>query len=674
MEGLRGVRAIKRKSTFFEELISKPGWLLYDIDSPFKGTAANSEFIRDFIERYDKVHLTESENFYTLHVPTNVFFQLPKKDALKVPNDELLKFTKARLNGITIPPALNSREIITRFGTYEDTVRVVMKAIRTRYVHLIPYAKTLKRDTVEATCKAIYRDVKVKIPYARDRKGIEEVKDPLRTISDGEKGIGSDCEDMTILIGCYLYALQIPFIIRLIGIENYEEPDHIYPVATDNENRDTYAIDCIPEVPAFDFEFNYLIKFKKDYPMEIHYLNGVGAGDEKTSLLSLMRNNYLNQATLLSYGYDNSAQAEPEVKQAARAALQRLLARFEQRGGDKLQLIRAIDEGRKTAFDAGALQGATGIVHLMEVGDTAELSGIKDFLRGDKRIKAGLHKVNRVAFAVFRTPLLQLLKLNFRGFARRWSKAGGDLARRLKNLWYNIGGDEGKLSQAINEGRSKKPIFGENKKKKTVQGGEDLGAVALASVIAAAGTILTVIAPLLKQVHAPEPEAAMEEPAGESAAEATSAPQETVKQTGATARTGTSTSPDTGEESTNNYSNARATNETAKDMSQETTTTENTSTTTEEKGFKAWYTKNKKWFLPTVIIVVVLIVMFIGYRMYKKKKTMGGVRRRRSPRSMAGVSVAGASRPRARTRALPMRQYYALPAAPKPRKRRKRAA
>lgn len=670
MSGMRGVRAIKRKSTFFEEIVSKPGWLLYDIDSPFKGTAVNSQFIRDFIERYDKVHLTESEDFFTIHVPTNVFFQLPKQRTPKLTPDELLKFTKARLNGVTlIPPALKQRIVLYRHGKTEDTIRAVQNEIRNNYLQVMELAKTLKRDTVEATCRAVFRYVRITIPYKEDRPGYEEIKSCARTIADASEGIGSDCEDMTILVCSLLACLQVPTVLRVIGIESYTEPEHIYGVAIDKGRHTSYAVDTIPEVPAFDYEFTYLIKYKKDYPMEIHYLNGVrvGTGDGTTSLLSLMRDNYLSQATLLSYGYDNAAQAEPEVKEAARAALQRLLSRFELYGGDKRELIRAIEEGSKKTFDASALQGADGIARLMQVSDTEQISGIKDFLRGDKRISKAAHKINQVAFTAFRTAYLQLLKLNFRGHARRWAKAGGTVGTKLKNLWFNIGGDESKLMAAAREGMNRKPIFGDSKKGQVA----GLGVVALAAVIAAAGTILVAVAPLLKQVPAPEPEAAMDEPAG-----AASDNAGTYNPT-ANERTRSQTIPATADNGndTTNFRSMETGAETAKDSADNlpATTTTTTVTTAEEGKFKKWYNENKKGFWIGVAIFVVVVILIVGYVIYKrKKKGMSGVKRKRSRPTLGGVSLAG-SRHR-RPRAVTMRKYYALPAAHKPRKRRKRAA
>jgi hypothetical protein len=92
------------------------------------------------------------------------------------------------------------------------------------------------------------------------------------------------------------------------------------------------------------------------------------------------------------------------------------------------------------------------------------------------KVPAGAKKVS---VAPARAAFLALVLLNLRGFATKLSKANQN---ELKNKWNNLGGDFGKLQDAINKGKSKKAILA------GIDGEDNLGSVAAASASLAAAT------------------------------------------------------------------------------------------------------------------------------------------------------------------------------------------
>lgn len=95
-----------------------------------------------------------------------------------------------------------------------------------------------------------------------------------------------------------------------------------------------------------------------------------------------------------------------------------------------------------------------------------------------KKIPAGAKKVS---IAPGRAAFLGLVALNFRGFA---TKLAASNQATLKSKWNNLGGDFGKLQQAINSGKSKKALLA------GIDNEDNIGSVAATAVAAAAPVII----------------------------------------------------------------------------------------------------------------------------------------------------------------------------------------
>ncbi|MBI3136053.1 MAG: hypothetical protein HYZ14_15355 [Bacteroidetes bacterium] len=120
---------------------------------------------------------------------------------------------------------------------------------------------------MKETCKNVWNFCFKNIQYELDEQGKEQVRRPARAWRDRFRGI--DCDDFVVMVGSILTNLGIPFIIRLT---RYEQPtmEHTYPIAKDWSDLEI-VVDCV--VHGFNYEVPYTEK--KDYEMELQYLNGI---------------------------------------------------------------------------------------------------------------------------------------------------------------------------------------------------------------------------------------------------------------------------------------------------------------------------------------------------------------------------------------------------------------
>ena len=96
------------------------------------------------------------------------------------------------------------------------------------------YAKEFEGGTDKdqyQNLKALWQDVRAKIPYVPDPHGTQRIKHPVRTWEDATKGKGADCKSMTVFIRFVLYNLGIPHKIRFTSYVESGRIQHVYPVA-----------------------------------------------------------------------------------------------------------------------------------------------------------------------------------------------------------------------------------------------------------------------------------------------------------------------------------------------------------------------------------------------------------------------------------------------------------
>ncbi len=400
-------------------------------------------------------------------------------------------------------PEAELKTIVKKKGaTVADTIRFIPQVVKETLFHTKNIAAVLKRDSVSATCKAIWQFVYDHIAYKKDEEGKEQIRSPARSWYDRRKGV--DCDCYTVFISSILSNLKIPHQLRITkywdvvsGAKN-DHFQHIYPIVPLSDG--TYiTIDCV--VRNFNKEEPY--SEKKDTKMDLEYLNGVN--DSTTT-----KNTDISD--LMGRADDSEVMAE----------LGRILRRKAE-GGKKISLFKpkASGEPSKKGLFKGKLKAV---------------------------VKKGVHLTNRVnpAAALLRAGILASAKLNLMKVSQRLKyaylsdaeaqKRGIDMGKfsrlkqvkeKLEKIFYGAGGKPENLKQAIltGKGNKNKEVNGlayvsytmegldENTALSTLLGADlhgdeflsieglgELGEPATATAITAASGVIGAIAGLLKSI------------------------------------------------------------------------------------------------------------------------------------------------------------------------------
>ena len=140
-------------------------------------------------------------------------------------------------------------KLLKRYANVHDTVAAIERIIAENYLSVVDLANSLKGNTQAETFQNIWDFVRQNIRYQNDEKGIEQLRTPQRTLHDK---IG-DCDDFSILISAILTNLNITHELVVAAYKSKDKWQHIYPAAYDYKG-DRYVIDCVPEIPRFNFE------------------------------------------------------------------------------------------------------------------------------------------------------------------------------------------------------------------------------------------------------------------------------------------------------------------------------------------------------------------------------------------------------------------------------------
>jgi hypothetical protein len=311
-------------------------------------------------------------------------------------------FPRARLVDITVK---KNADIGVTARFIPDVIR--QTASQTRQI-----ATLLKRGTLKETCRNIWQFVYEHIAYRKDEKGLEQVRSPRRTWHDRMKGV--DCDCYTVFIGSLLFNLGIPFTMRITQYSPAIGWQHIYPIVPTGDHYLT--MDCVTD------SFNYEVPFndKKDFTMDLQFLDGIPVGD---------------------LGGSNDGMAE----------LGRLIARNRNKA--------------KAPVKPPAPKPAS---------RSKQPNGIKAKPKGIKKIANRINKINP-ATVLLRNGLLAAMKINQAGVAAklRWSyltdaqaqQRGIDSAKlqqlkkvrtKLESIFYTAGGKPDNLRKAILGGKGNK--------------------------------------------------------------------------------------------------------------------------------------------------------------------------------------------------------------------------
>lgn len=171
-------------------------------------------------------------------------------------------------------PAANAgNQTIRRFATVNDTVAFIPKVVRDTRGQTTGIARILKGKSIYDTCKNIWHFVYSHINYQKDQPGYEQVRSPARVWYDRRRGV--DCDCYSVFISSILTNLEIPHLLRITKYAR-DYFQHIYPVVLHGSRQIT--IDCVTD--QFDYEVPY--SEKKDYPMDLQYLDGFDGLDGET--------------------------------------------------------------------------------------------------------------------------------------------------------------------------------------------------------------------------------------------------------------------------------------------------------------------------------------------------------------------------------------------------------
>src|SRR6476661_2322194 len=163
------------------------------------------------------------------------------------------------------PQAENSFSTIRKNANVTHTVAFIPKVVSETLDHTKKIAQLLKARTTYETCSNIWHFVYQHIAYKKDQDGFEQIRSPARAWHDRKKGV--DCDCYSVFISSILTNCRVPHILRITKYHR-DYFQHIYPVVVLNGKE--IPIDCVTD------KFNYEVPYseKKDYPMDLQYLNG----------------------------------------------------------------------------------------------------------------------------------------------------------------------------------------------------------------------------------------------------------------------------------------------------------------------------------------------------------------------------------------------------------------
>jgi len=179
------------------------------------------------------------------------------------------------------PKSEGDNKTIRRNANVSHTVSFIPKVVSETLNQTEAIARRLKGNSVYETCSNIWHFVYQHINYKKDEEGYEQIRSPARSWQDRFQGV--DCDCYSTFISSILTNLGMPHLLRITKYHR-DYFQHIYPVVK-NGNREI-IIDCVTD--KFDYEVPY--SEKKDYPMDLQYLNGFD-GDGMEELGKIVKSN-----------------------------------------------------------------------------------------------------------------------------------------------------------------------------------------------------------------------------------------------------------------------------------------------------------------------------------------------------------------------------------------------
>jgi len=326
------------------------------------------------------------------------------------------------------PKAEGNTATIRKNANVSHTVAFIPKVVNETLDHTKQIAERLKGDSVYDTCSNIWHFVYQHIRYRKDQEGYEQIRSPARAWHDRFNGV--DCDCYTVFISSILTNLGIPHILRITKYHR-DYFQHIYPVVPDGSK--TITIDCVTD--KFDYEVPY--SEKKDYPMDLQYLNGFD-GDGLAELGKIVQKRF-----------SSSKRISPKAKGLAAKKASAIVTKSKSKAATR----KANKAAKKAAANA---------------------PGAPKKVKGFKKVLNKINKINP-ATVLLRNGVLASMKLNIKNVAARlrWSYLTPEQAvakginpekyqklvatrQKLENIFYKAGGKPDNLKKAILKGKGNK--------------------------------------------------------------------------------------------------------------------------------------------------------------------------------------------------------------------------
>jgi hypothetical protein len=383
----------------------------------------------------------------------------------------------------TKPTGLN--EDIKRGSNLQDTLAFLPKAIQRSKHQVKAFCKTFKSKDVDGVCSELWHWLYTHIRYHKDDKGKEQIRSPRRSFYDRQRGV--DCDDYTVFISACLSQFGIPHVLRIAKYKQENGFQHIYPIVPLSDG--TYiTVDCV--VDRYNYEVPPIQTIDKH--MDLEYLDGIDDDMPMSDMSGI-------DADDLLQGYEEMGEL-----------------------GRRLRNTRIANTVKRT---------------VQKVGQSKVYN----------KIRQGVHAVNRInpATALLRAGILASLKLNLfkvaeqlrygylssqqamaKGFDMdKFNRLVG-VKNRLQKIFYGAGGKEENFKLAILTGRGNSNrevmaglgdidnnpytlesdlsdilgIESYDSEMQGVEGIDGLGEPATGAAIAAATSVMSAIAGLLKGI------------------------------------------------------------------------------------------------------------------------------------------------------------------------------
>lgn len=391
-------------------------------------------------------------------------------------------------------------------GTNPDIIATIHRRVPEAARSMKSAARTFIGATQTDTARNIWNFLKNQIRYKKDPPGYQFVKLPARLMADGE----GDCKSYSLFTAAVLENLGIPYRFRYTSYDHSSIPQHVYIVTEQGDIIDAVWRDFNSEKPY---------TFKKDFPMKIYTLSGIGCpgicADQLSGTSGVMIGSFLQKPVR------KAAPRQQVVSQTARMTYRPPVSK-------NLCMLGAYDDAaignvfkkaaqkvKKAASKVqDKLKDTKVVKKAAELQDKAkDTKVIKTLSKLQSQVKEG--GVKAAALAAPRRAYRTLVAVNFRGWA---SKLAAN-PTKAREIWEKAGGSYPELERSINAGRSRKALFGKNSDQiRTVDG---IGDGTLATI----GALLALAAPLIalfKSIAPDQSDPGPQSPTDETAPDASS--------------------------------------------------------------------------------------------------------------------------------------------------------